>query len=445
MQKEFRYWRFRVMYSIIFGYACFYLVRQNLSVTTVTLLQDLALSKEELGLVLSTFAIIYGLGKGIAGGISDLANPRYVMPIGLLLAAMANIMVALGGNFQWLFIGWSLNACFQSLGSPSCIKVLTHWFDKHEIATRWAVWNSAQQLGAAVPALAAGVVIAQFGWRAMFLIPAGICILAALILFNRLRDAPESVGLPEVDVYHQIRGRQLKASVATSDAALAEAERQFRVDNQLTFFQLLYQRIFCNRMVWYICWANFFLYIVRFGLLNWAPALLVEHRNNSILQAGMQTALFDFASVAGGVLAGYLSDKVFRDNRGLVSVFFMSALAGVIMLLVYMPHGYWWLDCLLMTLIGFFISGPQILAGVAAVDFASKRVAGTVNGLIGIFGYSGGAFAGMGIAKVTTQLGWNATLACFASAAIVGAFFFALTYRATVQKISSESATEMGT
>lgn len=414
MKNLYKYWRFRIMYSIIFGYACFYLVRANLSMTTLSMIDAGILTKEDLGVIFTTFALIYGVGKGVAGGVSDRANPRVMMPLGLLFSGIANFMVGIGSSFYWLLFAWSLNACFQSVGSPACIKILTHWFDKREIGTRWAVWNSAQQIGSAIPAACAGLVIASLGWRAMFFIPAVFCVFASLILFNRLRASPESVGLPGVSAYH--------ANGAVVPSAAPDA------DKDAPFSQILWKYVFKNRLVWLIGIANFFLYMVRFGLISWAPTLLMEHRNNTLLEAGVQTVLFDLASVTGGILAGYLSDKVFKGNRGIVSVLFLLALMSVIILLIYMPSGFVWLDCILMGLIGFFISGPQILAGVAAADFASKRVAGTANGLIGIFGYLGASIAGFGVAKMSDSLGWNATLLGFAGAAAVSACFFGMTF-----------------
>jgi sugar phosphate permease len=415
MKNLYKYWHFRIMYSIVFGYACFYLVRANLSMTTLSMIDAGILTKENLGVIFTTFALIYGLGKGIAGWVSDRANPRIMMPLGLLFAGVANFMVGMGSSFYWLLFAWSLNACFQSLGSPSCIKILTHWFDKREIGTRWAVWNSAQQIGSAIPAAGAGLVIASLGWRAMFFIPAVFCLFASFILFNRLRASPESVGLPGIRGHHA--NGTAESSITTQDA-----------DNNLTFSQILWECVFKNRLVWLIGIANFFLYMVRFGLISWAPTLLMEHRNNTIVQAGIQTVLFDLASVTGGILAGYLSDKVFKGNRGIVSVLFLLALMSIIVLLMFAPPGLVWVDCVLMALIGFFISGPQILAGVAAADFASKRVAGTANGLIGIFGYCGASIAGFGVAKMSDSLGWNATLLGFAGAAAVSAFFFGMTF-----------------
>ena len=282
MRNLYKYWHFRIMYSIVFGYACFYFVRANLSMTTLSMIDAGILTKENLGIIFTTFALIYGLGKGIAGWVSDRADPRIMMPLGLFFAGAANFMVGMGSSFYWLLFAWSLNACFQSVGSPSCIKILTHWFDKREIGTRWAIWNSAQQIGSAVPAAGAGLVIAAFGWRAMFFIPAIFCVFSSLILYNRLRSSPESVGLPGI------------RSHAQGVAAVIESTQDPDTDADVPFSQILLECVFKNRLVWLIGIANFFLYMVRFGLISWAPTLLMEHRNNTIVQAGIKNKTGSF-------------------------------------------------------------------------------------------------------------------------------------------------------
>ncbi|MEY3182421.1 MAG: hypothetical protein RLZ35_406, partial [Pseudomonadota bacterium] len=58
IENLYKYWRFRIMYSIIFGYACFYLVRANLSMTTLSMIDADMLTKEDLGIIFTTFALI---------------------------------------------------------------------------------------------------------------------------------------------------------------------------------------------------------------------------------------------------------------------------------------------------------------------------------------------------------------------------------------------------
>ena len=80
-----------------------------------------------------------------------------------------------------------------------------------------------------------------------------------------------------------------------------------------------------------------------------------------------------------------------------------------------------------MMLIGFLVTGPQILVGVAAADFASKKAAGAATGLTGTIGYFGTAVAGY-IGSVVDHSGWDAAFGYITICALLSAFFFALTW-----------------
>ncbi len=81
-----------------------------------------------------------------------------------------------------------------------------------------------------------------------------------------------------------------------------------------------------------------------------------------------------------------------------------------------------------MALIGFLVVGPQILVGVAAADFASKKAAAAANGLTGIVGYLGTAATGLGIGGLVDAYGWDIAFQTMIGASIASAFFFLLTW-----------------
>ena len=62
VDRQYRYWRFRVLYSLIFGYATFYLVRQNITVAAPEMLKEFGYTRAQIGWVFSMFSIIYGFG-----------------------------------------------------------------------------------------------------------------------------------------------------------------------------------------------------------------------------------------------------------------------------------------------------------------------------------------------------------------------------------------------
>ncbi len=103
VSKSFRYWRFRILYSLMFGYAAFYLVRQNLAIALPQMSLEFGYSKAQLGMIGSSFAFIYGLGKAISGTFSDRSNARYFMSLGLCLSAFVCFATGFISNIYLFF------------------------------------------------------------------------------------------------------------------------------------------------------------------------------------------------------------------------------------------------------------------------------------------------------------------------------------------------------
>jgi len=408
---SYSYWQLRIMCSIMLGYACFYLLRQNFTVAMPFIETELGYSKIQIGSIISTAAVIYGLGKGISGMISDRCNARYFMTFGLFMSAIMNLCAGFSSGLTMLMFCWSMNSVFQSMGWPPCARLLTHWFSPKEIATKWALWNTSQQIGGFVVLIAAPFLIKFLGWRSVFYAPGVMCLFLSIFLFSRLRDTPESLGLPSVEKFNNLPN-----------------QKHVDADSEMPFKTLLWEKIFKNKLVWYVCFANFFLYIVRMSIFYWAPTFLREFKNGSLYMASWQSALFDLAGMFGGIVAGYLSDKVFNSHRGPVGTIFMVAAACCVVFLWKSPSDAAFLHFIGMALVGFLISGPQILVGVAATDFSSKRAAGAASGMTGVFGYIGTAITGVGVGTLVEYSGWDSVFLMITISAIMGAFFFALTW-----------------
>lgn len=90
MRKQYKYWRLRVMYAIIIGYAGFYFVRKSLAVTMPVIEQEFNIPKAHLGLILTAFGITYSISKFINGFAGVRSNPRYFMALGLICSPITN-------------------------------------------------------------------------------------------------------------------------------------------------------------------------------------------------------------------------------------------------------------------------------------------------------------------------------------------------------------------
>lgn len=420
---SYSYWRRRILLSIIAGYAAFYLVRLNFTMAIPYLQSDLGYTKAEIGMIFSTGAILYGLGKGLAGLLGDRSNARFLMSAGLFASAVSSFFLGFCSTWTMILTIYTLSMCFQSLGWPPCARLLTHWFSPKEIATKWAMWNSSQQIGGALIVIISPYIMAAYGWRSVFFIPGAFCALFALFLLNRLRDTPESLGLPAIEAHH----------------GLIEAHE---VDDSKLTTKEIFQQVVGNKLVWYVCFANFFVYIVRMFVITWAPTFLSEFKGSSLKLAGWQTAMFEITGIFGGIIAGYLSDKLFEGRRGRVGFIFMISLSVSILMLWKSPIDQKWQHFLGMMLIGFLVTGPQILVGVAAADFASKKAAGAASGLTGTVGYLGTAVAGVGVGLIVDNYGWDSAFAAIAICAVLSSFFFALTWNHRAKVLDKQSQSQ---
>src|SRR6478735_11278140 len=113
VDPTYRRLRRRVFVGIFVGYAGYYLVRNNLALAIPDLLEEHPeYSKAALGSALTGLSIAYGLSKFLMGSVSDRSNPKYFLPLALLLSSA--IMAAFG----------LLQAAYTSLALIVAIMVL---------------------------------------------------------------------------------------------------------------------------------------------------------------------------------------------------------------------------------------------------------------------------------------------------------------------------------
>jgi len=396
------------------GYAVFYFVRKNIPVGMPLMEKQLGVGKTELGAFLTAGDSVYGVSKLANGFVGDRVSARWLMAAGLALSAAMNGAFGLASSALVLGILWMLNGWFQGMGFPPCARILAHWFAPAERGRMWGIWNGSHMIGAAGILVLAGWLGQNFGWRAVFLVPAGIALAMTLVLAIWLRDTPGSLGLPPVEVY---RGDGDPAAV---EPAVSAAE----------YRALLRRRVFGNRVVWLASIANFFVYTVRLSFLNWAPTFLSQEKHVRLDMAALMTAGFELAGLVGALTAGWLTDRVFRARRAPVSTAYMLATAGAIVAFWQLPDGNLVGAVLLLLAIGFCIYGPQFLVGVMVADQAGKHAAAAAIGLTAIFGYASSTVSGLGLGAILEHHGWSGGFALLAASALAAAIPFALCWRA---------------
>jgi OPA family sugar phosphate sensor protein UhpC-like MFS transporter len=398
IKSEYNYWRIRIFYSMYIGYAFYYFTRKSFTFAMPSLAADLGYSKAELGILASILSIAYGLSKFASGVLSDRANPRYFMAVGLILTAVCNILFGASSSFFWLAVFWGLNGWFQGWGWLPCTKQLTHWYAKSERGRWWSICSTSHNVGGALISILAAYCAEYYGWRWAMFIPGILCAFVGLFLLERLRDTPKSLGLPTIEVF---KGEVQTAVEISQDAADAPAGWR----------QILFEQVLTNKFVWVLACVYFFVYVVRTAMNDWSYLYLIETKGCSTAIAGQIIAWFEVGGFLGVLASGWGSDHLFQGRRVPFMILCVLGLMLVIPLLWYLPPGYLFYDFILIALIGFFVFGPQMLVGLAAAEFVSKKAACTSNGFAGCFAYLGAAVAGWPLGQVIDSWGWYAFFA----------------------------------
>jgi sugar phosphate permease len=397
--------RLILLASIVVGYALFYATRQNLSIVMPVLGPEIGLTKEQMGMIFSTFAVIYGIGKLFNGFIADKFSPRLIFVIGLLGSSLFSMCYVLNTGLVWFLVVAALSAWFQSMGWPPITKLLTSWYPRKELGVKWGIANTSHQLGSVCILAAGPYILASYGWKQLMVFPAILGIALAGVLYVLIKDSPQKAGI-EYD----------------------HKKEEVIEEHQIPLRIVLRHYLIPNARMWFVCLATFFLYVVRIGFFFWAPLFLKEVKGVSLIEAGWVTAGIELAGAFGGVFAGYISDKKFPKQRGLVGAAYMFTL----LLFLF----YFWItkstDIYELTFVtffvGFFIYGSQVLTGVLAADVVPKHIVGSAVGLTGTFGYlAGSIFSGVVIGHIAHYYGWHTCFLLFVVSAFLGTLFFLLT------------------
>jgi len=331
----------------------------------------------------------------------------------LILSGLMNLAFGFLPGLAFMVGFWFLNGWFQGMGWPPCGRIMVHWFSDRERGTKMAIWNLAHNVGGMLaPVIAGYSIIYMHSWKSAFYAPALLAIVTGVAVAVFLRDTPQSVGLPPIEEHKNDYPK----------SAVEDREKE------LTGSEILFKYVLNNKFLWIFAAANVLVYIVRYGVVNWAPTYLTEVKGYNIEHSAWQSSLYELAGIPGMLFSGWASDRLFHGRRSPIMCIFMVLVIGAVLLYWLNPRGGYLIDSVALTAIGFLIYGPVMLIGVAALDLVPKKAAGTAAGLTGMFGYLGATLAELGIGLVVQHFGWDAGFMAIIVAAALSVLLLMLTW-----------------
>lgn len=394
--KEFRRRRAMNWLTLGFTYAAMYMGRYNLSFANKSLSDAFGWNKTQIGTIISSALLIYGLSAIFNGPIADKIGGRRSMLIGACGTVVFNLLFGFGAYLGFLGKGeyllgyfavmWSLNSYFQSFSALSLIKVNAGWFHVKERGVFSAIFGSMIQGGRALIFFIAPLLVMSLPWQWVFFVPSGIVALMAYLTYRNVRNDPAECGLPDLDVEDASSGDTQKVSV-----------------------KYVLKKVFTNPVTLTIIVAEFCTGFVRHGFEQWFPRYMVEAQklplDSAVFAKGAGAVVI--AGILGAFFAGTISDWLFKGRRPPVA--FLGYATQVLCLAVI------WKAPSLSWVIGAFILNSfaisivhSMLSGTASMDFGGKKAAATAAGAFDGMQYIGGSFVGIGMGRLLDHFGWSA-------------------------------------
>ena len=432
MNPRYERWRWQIFGITWLIYASLYLTRQSFGVAKVAIGDDPAvtLARAQFGWVDSAYLTTYMLGQFLFGPLGDRFGPRRILLCGLGLS----ILAAVGSGFSTTLVAFVafavLQGVAQSTGWSNTSKTMSSWFSLRERGRVIGWWCSHYTVGAAVALWFAGWMMEYYGhprsrgepgppivafWPAAFWGPAAVLTVVLAITWLLLRDRPEDVGLPPIEEY---KGEP-KSLVGDEEPAHPAADGSWQVIGE----------VLATPSIWLLAFAYFSIKLTRYAFYFWGPKYVAESLGSDVYESSMTAAAMPIGGLLGVIACGYLSDKVFQSRRAPVAVLSLLATAAV-MLLGLNPIDNVWLMRGFFFLVGFFLFGPDtVISGTAAMDFGTKRGAGTATGFVNGVGSIGAILGGYLPGAITTEADWTPLFGVFLVGLIVSAAILAPLWR----------------
>ena len=366
--------RNKTFWGVTIAYSLYYVCRMSISIFKKPLIEEGVLTEGELGLVGASFLFVYAIGKFLNGFIADYCNIRRFMATGLFVSSVVNLLMAALGFFHNMLptlviflafaILWGMNGLVQSMGSAPGVISLSRWFSLSKRGSYYSIFSTSPSIGKFFSYLLLGA-IGFLGWQYGFIVAAIAGVIGATVILLLVSDTPESKGLPSIQVL--------------------SGETLTKTDTKST--KELQKMVLRHPGVWVIAFSSAFLYITKDAIDSWGVLFLQEARNLTLVQATQVLAYSVPVSIVGTLLAGWLSDKVFRGDR--VKPAFLSGVLTTLSLAMFLfVGGGFVVNIFYVSLFGFSMGVLYcVVAGLMAVDIVPRKATGAALGVVGISSY----------------------------------------------------------
>jgi MFS transporter, ACS family, hexuronate transporter len=309
--------------------------------------QDLGLSMAQAGSFLSAYYVGTTLMSLPAGWMADRWGVLATMVLGQAVIAAGLYAVAGSGSFSLLMIIMICAGVGYGMLNPTTAKAAIAWFPRRQRATAVGLKQVGLPLGGAVGASIMPPLALWLGWRAAVAVPASLIAVLGALTWLLYRDPPAAAD-----------GGGTTVGAASLRSVLG------------------------NRDLWLVSGATLIFAGVQTVWMSFLVLYLTEVLRVSLVHASRYLVMAQVMGMAGRVIFGVLSDRLFGGRRRIVLVIAgVGSTACSLVIARTGPGTSAWVLAPLALAFGFFGIGWNGVQHTLMAELVGPRGAGTAIGL----------------------------------------------------------------
>lgn len=388
------YYRGTIFLCMFVGYMLYYFNRKSFSFVMPSLMQEMKMDKDDLGMITSSQSLAYAISKFISGVLSDQISARWLFSIGLFVVGGINVVFSWSSTVAAFSALWFLNGLGQGLGWPPCGRMLRKWFEPSQFGTWWAVLSCSMNLAGSLGPIITTVLSQTYGWRTILSASGMISMVFSLICLLLIKNEPRDVGLPNIDV------------------AAAKKSKGGSSSNQSTLSEFL-----LSPYLWLLSGSYLVVFGVKTACTDWGQLFLIQDKGHSTLTGSSYISALEVGGLMGSLAAGFLTDKavakqgikIYGNPRHFLLICMMAGMYVSMFLFratVTPDSSQVWIITL-GAAFGFSSYGPIALFGVIANESAPSNYCGTSHAIVALMANFGGFLAGLPFSTIAKHHGWE--------------------------------------
>uniref|UniRef100_A0A3Q2UFY5 Glucose-6-phosphate exchanger SLC37A4-like n=1 Tax=Fundulus heteroclitus TaxID=8078 RepID=A0A3Q2UFY5_FUNHE len=386
------YYRVVIFLCMFTGYSLYFFNRKTFSFVMPSVMEEIELDKDDLGMITSSQTMAYAISKFISGVLSDQISARWLFSIGLFLVGGINIAFSWSSTVSMFSLLWFINGLGQGCGWPPCGKVLRKWYEPSQFGTYWSVLSCSMNLAGSLGPLIATVLLQYYDWRTILTMSGIFCAAFSFVCLAFVKNEPKDVGLPNIEA-----AAKKGAKGANSESTLSE------------FLQ--------SPFLWVLSLGYLVVFGVKTAATDWGQLFLMQEKGQTALMGSTYMSALEVGGFVGSLSAGFISDRAVarkglsthgNPRHGLLILMMAGMYVSMYLFRVTITPEIpkiWIL--FLGAMFGFSSYGPIALYGVIASESAPSNFCGTSHAVVALMANVGAFMAGLPFSTIAKQHSWD--------------------------------------